>query len=88
MGAPDRDRCDHQCAGCGALIFSVLFESLQGVHVDLDAEAWFLWDGQFAIDQLKIVLDEVLAEQRVGEFGGEVFEEWTMGCDGGEVGAG
>ena len=43
--------------------FSVLFESLQGVHVDLDAEAWFLWDGQFSIDQLKIVLDEVLAEQ-------------------------
>ena len=37
--------------------FLVLFEALQGVHVDLDTEARFLWDGQFAIHQMKIVLD-------------------------------
>ena len=68
--------------------FSVLFESLQGVHVDLDAEDWFLWDGQFSIDEFQFVLNEFLPEFRVGQFCGEVFEEWTVRGDGREVGAG
>ena len=28
----------------------------------LDAEAWFLWDGQFSIDEFQFVLNEFLPE--------------------------
>ena len=45
-------------------------------------------DGQFAVDELQVVLHEFLAEFGVGQFCGEVFEVGAVRGDGGEVGAG
>ena len=44
------------------MIFSVLFETFQRVHVDLDAQARFLWDGQFSLDEFQVVLNKFLSE--------------------------
>ena len=47
-----------------------------------------MWDGQFAVDELQVVLHEFLAEFGISEFRGKVFEVGAVRGDGGEVGAG